>query len=147
MHTINPLTRTAKCQPCTTCLQGCLLLISEHLNACLSSFKYLYSFLFYFWDYFDIFNYEISPFPFLSSNLHRLVSFKFMVSFLFLTNCYCMHICICVYSTQYNQLNLHNATWYVFRADYLALENQLECSSLGKTTSPTPRFLQYPTVI
>lgn len=30
---------------------------------------------------------------------------------------------------------------YAFRADILTLDNQLVCSFLGKTTSPTPTFL------
>lgn len=77
-----------------------------------------------------IFSNKISPFPFLSPNLRLRVSFKFMVLFfLFLTNCYCMHIYMFIYSTKYNLFNLHTATCMcVFRADYLALENQLVCS-------------------
>lgn len=36
---------------------------------------------------------------------------------------------------------------YVFRADYLTLNNELMCSSMGKTSSLSRKFLQLPMVL
>lgn len=51
-----------------------------------------------------------------------------------------MHLCafICIYNPKYKQFRLYTVSrMYVFRADYLLLENQLVCSYLGKTISST----------
>lgn len=55
-----------------------------------------------------------------------------------------MHICTC----KYNLFHLYNIICtYVFRADCLTLDNQLVCSSLGSTVSPTPSFTELPVVL
>lgn len=61
-----------------------------------------------------------------------------------------MHIWICIYMyiCKYYWLILHNATCLcVSIADHLTLDNQLECSFLGKTTCPTHSFLQFSAVL
>jgi hypothetical protein len=90
-------------------------------------------------------------------------SFKFMV---FFCNCYCMnththYICmyvyiyvyiyvyvyIYIYST-YNPFIPYDLTcMYVLRAGCLAVNNQLLCSSLGKTPSPVLSSPQLPIVL
>lgn len=65
-------------------------------------------------------------------------------------HCYCIYICICLYMHihKYNLFRPYNIICiYVFRADSLALDNQLVCSSLGNTTSPTHILPQLPIVL
>lgn len=46
-----------------------------------------------------------------------------------------MYICILIYIPKYNLFSLHNvACMYVFRPDHLAMDKQLVCSSLEKTS-------------
>lgn len=47
-----------------------------------------------------------------------------------------------MYIPEYKLLGLYNIiSMYVFRDDYLVLDNQLVCSSLGETVSLAPDFL------
>jgi hypothetical protein len=53
-----------------------------------------------------------------------------------------------MYVPKYNLLSSHHLTFmYVFRADHLAPDNQLVCSSLGRATYPAPSFTQLPIVV
>lgn len=57
-------------------------------------------------------------------------------------SCYHLHICICICTCicKYNLLISYNvACTYVFRADHLALGDQL-CPAPERTTPPTSRF-------
>lgn len=111
-------------------------------------YGYSHSFLYFI---FEIIIY-ISPLPFLPPNSPQFPSlgpslFKF---FFFFTNCYYMHLHICIYVhiTKYTLLNLYNATsMYIFRTDSSILKNQSMCSSLGKAFLPVPSFLQLPVVV
>lgn len=48
---------------------------------------------------------------------------------------------VCTYVPKYNLLGLYDVTcMYVLRADHLALDNQLTCSSLGKLFLPSQHF-------
>lgn len=70
------------------------------------------------------------PFPLSLSHILLRFSFKSMASLSLI-------ICIYIYIPTNSILCLFNATQvYVFRANYLALDNQLEWSSWGKITSP-----------
>lgn len=90
------------------------------------------SFLLYFWVY-----NLIITFPPCLSSLQILpytspISSKSIVSSL--TNCYWMHICIWIYIgiTKYNLSSPCNvACMHIFRANHLALDSQLVCSSVG----------------
>jgi hypothetical protein len=53
---------------------------------------------------------------------------------------FCIIILVCLFSG-YNVIRI-----YVFRADYLILDKQQVCSSLGKTISPALRFLYLPVI-
>lgn len=74
---------------------------------------------------------NISPLSFFSPNLlmyPSLLFLEFTVLF-FSTHCY------------YNkQLSLYNVFMCIFRANYLTLDKELICLSLGKTTSPAFSF-------
>lgn len=60
---------------------------------------------------------------------------------LFFTNCYCMLICIYTYILKHNLFSLYIVNpMYIFKTDHLALDNQLMCSSLGKTTIKSFHF-------
>lgn len=57
------------------------------------------------------------------------------------------HTHIHMYS-KYNWFNPYNDTYmHVFRAECLALNSQLVCSSLGKATSPIPCLSQLPVIL
>lgn len=92
------------------------------------------------------YNYSISPFPFLPSSppiCPSPLSLEFRASFL--THCYHIHRSIYIYTLKYNLLSQYNVTCMcVFKADHLILDM---CSSLGKTTSPTPSFSWLPIAI
>lgn len=95
------------------------------------------------------FNY-ITLFPFLCPNLSAyssLLAFYYMAS-LFI-NCYCMNTCICIFICipKYKLLSPYNVTCMYFFSGYLVLDNQLVCSSPGRTTSPSPSCAQLPVVL
>lgn len=53
----------------------------------------------------------------------------------FSTNSYCTLICIYTYIRKHNLLSLYIVNlMHIFKIDHLALDNQLMCSYLGKTT-------------
>jgi hypothetical protein len=56
-----------------------------------------------------------------------------------------MYVCLYVCITKFILFNLYNVTscMYVFKADHLVLDNQLPCSSWGKTISLTLYILSY----
>lgn len=82
------------------------------------------------------FNY-MSLLPFLSSNLLLYPSFLFS-----LITIACTYIFVYTYIPKYTLLSPYDvACMCALRVAYLALDNQLECSSLGNTTSPTPSQL------
>lgn len=58
------------------------------------------------------------------------------------------HICIYKCIPKYILFSPHKVSRvYVFKADHLALDNQLRCSSLEMTTSPDPNFPQLSVVL
>lgn len=51
----------------------------------------------------------------------------------------CIYLFTYLYIPKYNLLSPYKVTcMYVFRTDYLALDNQLVCTSLGRATAPVP---------
>lgn len=86
--------------------------------------------------YFRKFNKITFPFLFLTPNpaiCTSQLSFKFMSSSYI--NCYFLHTCICT------------VLLVCFKANHLALNTQLRCSSLEMTTSPDPSFPQLSVVL
>ena len=71
------------------------------------------------------------PSPFSSQILPSTPHCFFQIHGLFSIHCYYMHVCMCTH-TVCILLRL-----CVFRVDHLVLNNQLLCSSLEKTISPT----------
>lgn len=56
----------------------------------------------------------------------------------------CMYVYVYRHIPKYNLFSPRNVTcMYVFRAEHLALDKQLVCSSLGKTSSLAPSFPQF----
>lgn len=80
--------------------------------------------------------------PFLLSNPpthHSPHSFTFM----FFINCYFMHVCVCIYKyiLKYNLLSSNNVIVCISsRLIFLALDNQLVCSPLRRTSLPASCF-------
>ena len=93
-------------------------------------------FVFYFWDYNIITTFA----PFLSSQQtfsHTCLWYLSTIYiYIYIYNTY-------IYNPKYNLFSLYNVIcMYGFWADILALDNQLVCSSLGKTTMPNVSFPQ-----
>lgn len=87
---------------------------------------------------------HINPsFPFLFPKLAIYFSLLFKsMSSVFIKYCYicmCIHIYSCI--QKYNFFSLYVNCVYVFSTDQSVLDNQLVCSSQGKTISPSSAFL------
>lgn len=92
-----------------------------------------------FFSFFFGSHFPLSVLPLYFLTYPSQISFKSMASFF--TNGYFMNICIymqiCV--SNFNLINSYYVNFmYIFRIDFLALDNELVCSFLGKTTSLAP---------
>lgn len=88
-------------------------------------------FLIFFWDY----NYNIFPFPVHTSNPPIYPSCSLSHSWPFFFVITCTHVHLCTHIFLHTACSVCMLLVYVFKADYLVLDNQMLCSSLEKSIS------------